>query len=67
MRQVEEEEGPEVQAQVEEEEEPVAAKSELTVGAPGDRYEREADALADRVMAMPEPAVQRQELEEEEP
>jgi hypothetical protein len=42
-------------------------KSELTVGAPGDRYEREADAVADRVMAMPEPTVQRQELEEEEP
>ena len=42
-------------------------KSELTVGAPGDRYEREADAVADRVMAMPEPAVQRQDLEEETP
>jgi hypothetical protein len=68
--QVEEEEEPEVQTQAEEEEEeeePVAAKSELTVGAPGDRYEREADALAGRVMAMPEAAVQRQELEEEEP
>ena len=36
------------------------AKSELTVGAPGDRYEREADAVADRVMAMPEPAVRRE-------
>jgi outer membrane protein OmpA-like peptidoglycan-associated protein len=41
-------------------------KAELTVGAPGDRYEREADAVADRAMATPEPAVQRQELEEEE-
>jgi hypothetical protein len=43
------------------------AKSEPTVGAPGDRYEREADAVADRVMAMPEPTLQRQKLEEEEP
>jgi hypothetical protein len=70
MRQPEEEEELEVQAQSEpeeEEEEPIQAKSELTVGAPGDRYEREADAVADRVMAMPEPGVQRQELEEEEP
>jgi hypothetical protein len=70
MLQPEEEEEPEVQTQPEEgpeEEEPVAAKSELTVGAPGDRYEREANAVADRVMAMPEPDIQRQELEEEEP
>jgi hypothetical protein len=67
MRQVEEEEEPEVQTQPEEEEEPVAAKSELTVGAPGNRYEREADAVADRVMAMAEATVQRQELEEEPP
>jgi hypothetical protein len=65
--QPEEEEEPEVQAQPEEEEEPVATKSELPIGAPGDRNEREADAVADRVMAMPEPGVQRQELEEEEP
>jgi hypothetical protein len=42
-------------------------KSELTVGAPGDRYEREADAVADRVMAMPDAAVQRQDLEDEAP
>jgi hypothetical protein len=68
--QPEEEEEPEVQAQSEpeeEEEEPIRTKSELSFGAPGDRYEREADAVADRVMAMPEPGVQRQELEEEEP
>ncbi len=72
MRRVEDEE--ELQTQLEEGEpeeelegegESVAAKSELTVGAPGDRYEREADAVADRVMAMPEPSVQRQGLEGE--
>lgn len=31
----------------------------LTVNAPGDRYEQEADRVADRVMRTPEPALQR--------
>jgi hypothetical protein len=36
-------------------------------GQPGDKYEQEADSVAERVMAMSEPAqVQREELEEEE-
>ncbi len=48
------------------EDEELQTKSELTVGAPGDRYEREADSVADRVTAMPDPALQRQELEDEE-
>lgn len=39
----------------------------LTIGAPNDRYEQEADRVADQVMRMPEPQVQRQiEPEEEE-
>jgi hypothetical protein len=39
----------------------------LKVGKPGDEYEKEADAVADRVMAMNDPgAVQMQPLEEEE-
>lgn len=36
---------------------PVQAK--LKVGAPDDAHEREADAVADRVLAMPEPTLQR--------
>lgn len=32
----------------------------LRIGAPNDRYEQEADRVADRVMRMPEPSVQRQ-------
>ena len=32
----------------------------LKIGEPGDRYEREADRVADEVMRMPEPGVQRQ-------
>ena len=39
----------------------------LTIGQPNDRYEQEADRVADQVMRMPEPGVQRQvEPEEEE-
>ena len=39
----------------------------LKVGPPGDRYEQEADRVAEQVMQMPEPSVQRKvELEEEE-
>ena len=42
-------------------------QAKLTLGQPGDKYEQEADRVADAVMSMPEPRVQRQgELEEEE-
>jgi hypothetical protein len=42
-------------------------QAKLVVGQPGDKYEQEADRVADAVMQMPEPGVQRQfELEEEE-
>lgn len=34
-------------------------QTKLRVGPPGDRYEREADRVAESVMRMPEPAVQR--------
>lgn len=34
-------------------------QAKLAVGAPNDPFEREADAVADRVMRMPEPQVQR--------
>ena len=34
-------------------------QAKLTVGAPDDAFEREADQVADQVMRMPEPAVQR--------
>ena len=42
-------------------------QAKLTVGAPGDAFEREADRVADQVMRMPEPGVQRMchECEEE--
>ena len=43
------------------------AQARLTVGQPNDKYEREADRVADQVMAMPDPKLQRQpEAEEEE-
>jgi len=42
-------------------------QAKLVVGQPGDKYEQEADRVADAVMRMPEPGVQRQvEPEEEE-
>ena len=42
-------------------------QAKLTIGQPGDKYEQEADSVADRVMAMSEPAqVQREEMGEEE-
>jgi hypothetical protein len=41
-------------------------QAKLTVGQPDDVHEREADRLADTVMAMPDPAVSRQSEEEEE-
>ena len=39
-------------------------QTKLTIGQPGDKYEREADNVSDRVMNMSEP-VQRQEIAEE--
>ncbi len=41
-------------------------QTKLEISQPGDMYEREADATADRVMSMPEPRVSRQPEEEEE-
>ena len=41
-------------------------QAKLAVGQPGDKYEQEADRVADAVMRMPEPGVQRQVGEEEE-
>lgn len=35
------------------------------IGQPNDKYEQEADRVADQVMRMPEPTIQRQPLEEE--
>ena len=44
-----------------------ALQAKLKIGQPGDMYEQEADRVADAVMRMPEPGVQRQvEPEEEE-
>ncbi|MBW4677482.1 MAG: DUF4157 domain-containing protein [Desmonostoc geniculatum HA4340-LM1] len=43
-------------------------QAKLTVGEPGDRYEQEADMIANTVMSMPALTVQREEiLEEEDP
>ena len=42
-------------------------QAKLTIGQPNDKYEQEADRVADQVMAMPDPKPQRQpEAEEEE-
>ncbi len=38
---------------------PAPAQAKLAVSQPGDRYEQEADRVAEQVMRMPEPAVQR--------
>jgi hypothetical protein len=38
----------------------------LTIGQPGDKYEQEADSMAAKVMRMPDSAVQREALPEEE-
>jgi len=44
-----------------------ALQAKLKIGQPGDKYEQEADRMADAVMRMPEPGVQREvEPEEEE-
>jgi hypothetical protein len=37
----------------------LGVQPQLTVNAPGDIYEEEADLVADQVMAMPDPAIQR--------
>ncbi len=38
---------------------PVAIQPKLAIGQPNDPYEREADQIADRVMRLPVPVVQR--------
>ena len=43
-----------------------ALQAKLRIGQPGDVYEQEADRVADEVMRMPEPEMQRQVDEEEE-
>ena len=43
-----------------------ALQAKLRIGQPGDVYEQEADRVADAVMRMPEPGVQRQFAPEEE-
>ena len=45
---------------------PTSLQPKLTVNSPGDRYEQEADRVADQVMRMPDPELQRQPLAEEE-
>jgi len=37
-----------------------ALQAKLEIGQPGDKYEQEADRVADAVMRMPEPEAQRQ-------
>jgi hypothetical protein len=45
----------------------LSLQTKLRISEPGDRYEQEADRIADQVMRMPEPVVQRQmEPEEDE-
>jgi len=45
---------------------PPLIQPKLKIGAPNDKYEQEADRVAEQVMRMPEPMVQRQAEEEEE-
>lgn len=45
---------------------PGMIQAKLTVGQPDDKYEREADAMADRVMRMSDPMVQQQTFESDE-
>lgn len=40
------------------------AQAKLTIGQPNDKYEQEADRIADQVMAMPDTRLQRQPLKE---
>ncbi len=42
------------------------AQAKLTIGQPNDKYEQEADRVADQVMRMPDPKLQRQPENEEE-
>ena len=42
------------------------AQAKLSIGQPNDKYEQEADQVADQVMAMPDPKLQRQPENEEE-
>lgn len=44
----------------------VPIQTKLIIGSPNDKYEQEADRVADRVMRMPEPELQRQVDEEDE-
>ena len=39
---------------------PPRLQAKLTIGQPNDKYEQEADRVADEVMRMPEPRIQRQ-------
>jgi hypothetical protein len=41
-------------------------QAKMKIGQPGDIYEKEADRVAEQVMQMPEPQLQRQPIEEEE-
>jgi hypothetical protein len=45
---------------------PAVVQPKLTIGQPDDKYEQEADRVADMVMSMPDPGVQRQVGPEEE-
>jgi hypothetical protein len=40
-------------------------QAKLKIGQPGDKFEREADTVADRVMRMPDPAISRAEEKDE--
>jgi len=46
--------------------EPTAAQTQLKIGKAGDKYEQEADRVAEQVVRMPEPHLQRQPEEREE-
>jgi hypothetical protein len=39
---------------------PMMIQSKLTIGRPADKYEREADRVAEQVLRMPEPGIQLQ-------
>jgi hypothetical protein len=45
---------------------PTQIQAKLTINKPGDKYEQEADRIADQVMRMPDPVAQRQAVLEEE-
>ena len=52
--------------QSEEEDEELPVQTKLTIGQPGDKYEQEADRTAAQVMAMPDSAIQREAMPDEE-